>query len=135
MESNMGRITMKKSLAVFIGATLIWTGIGCTVLGKTKEYQPFDVSRLENLSKGKTRAAEVTEMFGAPTEVVKLSNGNAYIYRRAVTKGTALWLVLLTLGNFDTQYDQVAFFFDSDNILTHFGASLNADQTAYGLPF
>ncbi len=126
---------MIKYMAVFIGAMVLLTGAGCTVIGKTKEYQAFDTSKLESLSPGKTRAADVTGLFGAPTEVVKLSNGNAYIYRRAVTKGTALWLVLLTLGNFDTQYDQVALFFDKDNVLTHFGASLNAEKTAYGLPF
>jgi outer membrane protein assembly factor BamE (lipoprotein component of BamABCDE complex) len=126
---------MRKSIAVFIGMIVCWTVTGCTVIGKTKEYQPFDASKIDALSPGKTVAADVTRLFGAPTEMVKLSNGNAYIYRRAVTKGTALWLVLLTMGNFDTQYDQVALFFDKDNVLTHFGVSLNAEQTAYGLPF
>jgi len=126
---------MKKRMAVFLGLVVLWTVTGCTVIGKTKEYQPFDTSKLEILTPGKTRAADVTRLFGAPTEVIKLSNGNAYVYRRAVTKGTALWLVLLTLGNFDTQYDQVVLFFDPENVLTHFGISLNAEQTAYGLPF
>lgn len=128
---------MKKRMAAFLSVIGLWAavGVGCTVIGKTKEYQPFDSSKFQSLTPGKTRAADVTQLFGAPTEVVKLSNGNAYIYRRAVTKGTALWLVLLTLGNFDTQYDQVALFFDSKNVLSHYGVSLNAEQTAYGLPF
>ncbi len=128
---------MKKRMAGFLGVIGLWAavGVGCTVIGKTKEYQPFDPSKFQSLTPGKTRAADVTQLFGAPTEVVKLTNGNAYIYRRAVTKGTALWLVLLTLGNFDTQYDQVALFFDSENVLSHYGVSLNAEQTAYGLPF
>ncbi len=126
---------MKKPIAAFIAGIALWTGVGCTVIGKTKEYQPFDASKLHSIVPGKTGAADITRLFGAPTEVVKLTNGNAYLYRRAVTKGTALWLVLLTMGNFDTRYDQLVFFFDTNNVLTHYGVSLNAARTAYGLPF
>ena len=108
---------------------------GCLVFGKNKEYQPFDAAELNQLVPGKTKAGEVTELFGAPSEVVKLANGNAYIYRRVLTKGTALWLVLVTLGNADKQHDQLVFFFDLNDRLTHYGVSQNAQKSSYGLPF
>ena len=120
-----------KILAVFIITTLL---SGCLALGKNKEFQPFDSTKLDKLVPEKTKAAEVTEIFGAPSEVVELANGNAYVYQRTVTKGTVCWLVLLTFGNAEKQRDQLVFFFDLHDTLTHYGLSLDADKAKYGLP-
>ena len=108
---------------------------GCIVLGKNKQFQPFDSTELDKLVPGQTKAAEVTEIFGAPNEVVELANGNAYIYKRTVTKGTVCWLLLVTFGNAEKQQDQLVFFFDLNGTLTHWGLSLDADKAKYGLPF
>ena len=118
-------------LTVLMIATLL---SGCLVVGKNKEFQPFESSELDQLVPGQTTATEVTEIFGAPSKVVELANGNAYVYRRTVTKGTMCWLVLLTMGNVEKQHDQLVFFFDSEDILTHYGLSLDADKAKYGLP-
>ena len=118
-------------LAVLLVATLL---SGCVVIGKNKQFQPFDSTKLDSLVPGQTKAAEVTEIFGAPSEAVELSNGNAYIYKRTVTKGTVCWLVLLTFGNADKQHDQLVFFFDRSDTLTHYGLSLDADKAKYGFP-
>lgn len=107
---------------------------GCLVLGKNKQYQPFDSEELEKLVPGQTKATEVTEIFGAPSRVVELANGNAYVYRRTVTKATVCWLILLSFGNADKQHDQLVFFFDFDDTLTHYGLSLDADKAKYGFP-
>jgi outer membrane protein assembly factor BamE (lipoprotein component of BamABCDE complex) len=107
---------------------------GCLVFGKNKEYQPFDSTELDKLVPGQSKASEVTEIFGSPTNVVKLANGNAYVYRRTITKGTMLWLILVTFGNADKQHDRLVFFFDLEDTLTHYGVSLNAAEAAYGLP-
>ena len=120
-----------KILAALIITTLL---SGCIVLGKNKAFQPFDSTKLDKLVPGKTKAAEVTEIFGAPSEVVELANGNAYVYQRTVTKGTVCWLVLLTFGNAEKQRDQLVFFFDLHDTLTHYGLSLDADKAKYGLP-
>ena len=120
-----------RALAVLLVTTLLW---GCVVIGKNKQFQPFDSTKLDSLVPGQTKAAEVTEIFGAPSEVVELSNGNAYIYKRTVTKGTVCWLVLLTFGNADKQHDQLVFFFDRSDTLTHYGLSLDADKAKYGFP-
>jgi hypothetical protein len=108
---------------------------GCLLIGKNKEYQPFDCGGLERLVPGQTSAAEVSQIFGSPKQVVKLSNGNAYIYKRSVAKGTAVWLLIASFGNYEKQYDQVVFFFDNKDVLTHYGVSLDAQKASYGLPF
>jgi len=118
-------------LAVLLITTLL---SGCIVLGKNKQFQPFDSTELDKLVPGQTKAAEVTEIFGAPSEVVELANGNAYVYQRTVTKGTVCWLVLVTFGNAEKQHDQLVFFFDLNDTLTHYGLSLDADKAKYGLP-
>ena len=107
---------------------------GCIVLGKNKQFQPFDSTELDKLVPGQTKATEVTEIFGAPSEVVELANGNAYVYKRTVTKGTVCWLLLVTFGNVEKQHDQLVFFFDRNDILTHYGLSLDAEKAKYGLP-
>jgi len=107
---------------------------GCLVIGKNKEFQPFESTELDQLVPGQTEATEVTELFGAPSKVVELANGNAYVYKRTVTKGTVCWLVLLTFGNVEKQHDQLVFFFDLEDTLTHYGLSLDADKAKYGMP-
>ncbi len=116
-----------------IGFILLCTG--CFVFGTNKDYHPFDPDALESIQPGITTATDISGLFGAPTSTVKLSNGNAYIYRRSVAKATLIWLVLLSFANYDTQVDQIVFFFDNNDLLTHYGASLNADKAEYGLPF
>jgi outer membrane protein assembly factor BamE (lipoprotein component of BamABCDE complex) len=107
----------------------------CAGWAKSKDYYPFDASGLDKLIPGKSTAAEVTEMLGAPSKIVKLSNGNAYIYRRSFSKGTGLWLILVTFVNYDKHYDQIVIFFDKKNIMTHYGVTLDAHKAAYGFPF
>ena len=119
-------------IAIILMTTTLLSG--CLVIGKNKEYQPFDSTELGKLVPGQTKATEVTEIFGAPSKVVELANGNAYVYKRTVTKGTICWLVLLTLGNAEKQHDQLVFFFDLEDTLTHYGLSLDADKAKYGLP-
>jgi outer membrane protein assembly factor BamE (lipoprotein component of BamABCDE complex) len=123
-------------LKVYIVTVLLATTLlsGCMVFGKNKEFQPFESTELDQLVPGETTATEVTEIFGAPSKVVELANGNAYVYKRTVTKGTICWLVLLTFGNVEKQHDQLVFFFDLEDTLTHYGLSLDADKAEYGFP-
>ncbi len=95
----------------------------------------MDAGKLEKLVKGQTTATEVGALFGAPSQVVKMSNGNAYIYTHSVAKGTAVWLLLVSLGNYEKQYDQIIFFFNNKDILTHYCASFDARDSSYGHPF
>jgi hypothetical protein len=126
---------MKKASLVFgivLAATLF---TGCAVLGRGKEFKSFEEDSLKQVTPGKTNASEVTRLFGPPTRIVKLSNGNAYVYERSVQKATGLWLVVLTFGNWDKQYDRIVFFINKDDVVTHYGSSFNAEAASYAMPF
>jgi outer membrane protein assembly factor BamE (lipoprotein component of BamABCDE complex) len=126
---------VKSALSLGISLLILALCTGCVVLGKNTEYQPLDPTLLEPLVPGQSRAADVCKVLGAPSQVVELSNGNAYVYRRSVTKGTGVWLVLVSFVNGEEQHDQVVFFFDKNDLLTHYGVSLNAGKASYGFPF
>ena len=108
---------------------------GCAVFGRDKNLHPYDPAALTQIVPGKSTADDVTRLFGPPTQVVKLTGGNAYVYSRSLSKGTGLWLVFVTLVNYDTQYDQVVFFLNPQNVVTHCGSALRSGDAAYGLPF
>jgi hypothetical protein len=123
--------------ARFVISILLMASIctGCAVFGRGKNFVPFDEKALKQVTPGKTSASEVTKLFGPPNKIVKLSNGNAYVYERSVDKITGLWLVVLTFGNFETQYDRIVFFISNDDVVTHFGSSFNSETASYALPF
>jgi len=123
----------KYFLPLSIGFILFCTG--CFVFGNNKAYHPFDPADLESIQPGITTATDVSGLFGAPTSTVELSNGNAYIYHRSVSKATLIWLIFISFANYDTQVDQIVFFFDKEDLLTHYGATINTDKAEYGLPF
>jgi hypothetical protein len=108
---------------------------GCAVFGRGKDFVPFDENALKQVTTGKTSASEVTRLFGPPNKIVKLSNGNAYIYERSIDKATGLWLVLLTFGNLDTQYDRIVFFISNNDVVTHYGSSFDSGTASYAMPF
>lgn len=132
---NWGGINLirKYLFPLAIGFILFCTG--CFVFGTNKNYHPFDPVTLESIQPGVTTATEITGMFGAPTSAVEMSNGNAYVYRRSIAKATLIWLVFVSFANYDTQVDQIVFFFDKNDLLTHYGVNMNADKAEYGLPF
>jgi len=109
--------------------------VSCAMFGKNKEHHGFDARWLDQCNPGTTTAANVLELFGAPSNMVELSNGNAYVYERSISKGTGIWLVLVSFGNYETQYDRVVFFFDNKDILTHYGLSMHSGDSSYGFPF
>ena len=126
---------MQSLKCVIIVIMVIILGSGCVIMGKDREYHPFNSEDLEKLAPGQATATEVTKAFGAPTQVVRMSNGNAYVYKRSLSKATGLSLVLFSMYNIDKQYDQLVFFFDNNDVLTHYGVSLNAGEVSYGHPF
>ncbi len=123
----------------FYAIIILITGIffisGCAVFGRSKDFKPFDQNLLKQVVPGQTTSQEITKIFGAPNQVVKLSNGNAYIYVRTLNKSTGFWVVLFTFIDMDSQQDRIVFFFNNNDIVTHYGNSLNAAEAAHGLPF
>ena len=126
---------MNKFREILFVLLLVFFLQSCAGWAKNKDYHPFDASGVDKLIPGKSTAAQVTEILGAPSEIVKLSNGNAYIYRRSLSKGTGLWLLIVSFGNYDEHYDQIVIFLDKKNTMTHFAVTLDAHKATYGLPF
>jgi len=124
--------TGKRLIAVTVAVALL---SGCAIFGRSKDFKAFDQQQLAQVTPGKTTAQELTKLFGAPNAVVKLSNGNAYMYNRNVSKSLGLWLVLVTFIDMDTQHDRLVFFLNNNDVVTNYGRSLEAADAAYGLPF
>ena len=126
---------MRRASLIISILLLMSCGNSCAVIGRGKNFRPFDQNTLTQVMPGKTTASEVTKLFGAPSQIVKLSNGNAYVFERSVDKVTGLWLVVLTFGNFDTQYDRIVFFINKDDVVTHYGSSFQTGTASYAMPF
>jgi len=126
---------MKRVCSVISIMLVAYVCMGCAVFGRGKDFTPFDENSLNQVTTGTTSAGEVTRLFGPPNKVVKLSNGNAYVYERSIEKATGLWLVVLSFGNWDKQYDRIVFFINNDDVVTHFGSSFNAETASYAMPF
>ena len=126
---------MKIVCFVISGILVASVCTGCAVFGRGKDFRPFDENSLTQVTAGITSASEVTRLLGPPNEIVKLSNGNAYVYERSINKATGLWLVVLTFGNWDKQYDRIVFFINQNDVVTHFAASFNAEAASYAMPF
>jgi hypothetical protein len=127
--------SMRRACLIISILLLISFGNSCAIIGRGQNFRPFDEAALTQVTPGKTTASEVTILFGAPSQIVKLSNGNAYVYERSINKVTGLWLVILTFGNFDTQYDRIVFFINKADIVTHYGSSFKTGTASYEMPF
>ncbi|MBW2078532.1 MAG: hypothetical protein JRI71_13500, partial [Deltaproteobacteria bacterium] len=88
----LGGSSMKTVRYTIVILSMMLLCVSCAMFGKSKEYHGFDAKWLDRFTPGTTTAADVLEVFGAPSRMVKLSNGNAYVYERSVSKGTGIWL-------------------------------------------
>jgi hypothetical protein len=77
---------IRKTYFITIILLVISCGSGCGFIVRGKNFRPFDENTLTQVTPGKTTASEVTKLFGAPSQIVKLPNGNAYVYERSVEK-------------------------------------------------
>lgn len=96
---------------------------------------PLDPSRLATLEPGVTTALEVVERLGAPTEVVQLGRASAYRYDHSATKRAGLFLVVIGFLNEDTRSDRVWLFFDDAGLLSHAGATFEASDIQWAMPW
>ncbi len=104
-------------------------------ISRTSVNDPLTPASLEGLQPGTTTAAEVLELLGAPVEVVQLGHRTAYRFDAETTKRAGLWLVVVGFMNDDTRSDRVWVFFNQDDVLTHVGATFNARDPKYAMPW
>lgn len=107
---------------------------GCAV-GRTTDNEPLEANQLQSLQPGKTTALEVVHLLGAPVDVVQLGRRSAYRYQFTATKRSVLFLLVLNLYNEDTRADRAWLFFDENQVLTHMGTTLDAEDVEYAMPW
>ena len=126
---------MKFFLRMTILLLVVSVAAGCAVIGRGMDFRPIEENTLSQVTPGKTTATDVVRLFGPPSQIVKLSNGNAYVYDRSLSKATGLWFVIVTFANYETQYDRIVFFINNSDIVTHYGSSFKSNAASYGMPF
>ena len=99
-----------------------------------RTFEPIESASVGALSIGDS-AARVTELLGAPTEVVQLGSRSAYRYDFTETKSAGLFLLIVGFFNSDSHQDRVWVFFDESDIVTHVGSTLAADEASYSMPW
>ncbi|MHC4847540.1 MAG: hypothetical protein ACYTEG_03710 [Planctomycetota bacterium] len=107
---------------------------GC-FLGKFSENEPFDEDLLKEFESGKTTAGDVTRVLGPPLRVVPLDVRSAYLYEFSESKSAGLILLLVNFVNSDQRYDRIWFFFDSRDVLTHYGTRLSSHRSRFAMPW
>ena len=106
---------------------------GCLV-ARTGVNDPIARESVESLRPGMS-ATDVVAALGAPVEVVQLGRRSAYRFDHSKRKRAGLFLLLVGFFNEDTREDRVWAFFDENDVLTHLGATLDADETRYAMPW
>ena len=102
---------------------------------RNSENEPLDPTVIGMLQPGKTTALEATRLLGGPSQVVQLGERSAYRYDHTLTKGAGIILILVNIATLDTRSDRLWLFFDSDQVLTHFGATFAGHRPEYAFPW
>ena len=123
-------ISNRSSIAALLLALLV----SACAFGRVRDHEPISVQAVEALQIGDS-AARVTELLGAPTEVVQLGLRSAYRYDYTEKKQTGFVLILVNFYNEDSHQDRVWVFFDEQALLTHVGSTFKADETEFGMPW
>lgn len=108
--------------------------LGSCFFGERRLNSPIDADAIAQLQVGVSTAMDVTEALGAPEQVVELGTNSAWLYRHNHEKNTGLFLLIVGLYGEDTQSDRVWTFFNEQGVLTHVGATLQADEAEFQLP-
>jgi len=60
---------------------------------------------------------------------------SAYLYEFSENKSAGLILLLVNFANSDQRFDRVWFFFDSRDVLTHYGTKLSSHRARFAMPW
>lgn len=109
-------------------------GASSCALTKSQTHMPIPAADVMALQPGDS-AAKVTDLLGAPTEVVQLGRRSAYRYDFTETKRAGLWLIVVGFLNTDSQQDRVWVFLDENDNVSHVGATLDGTRAEWGMPW
>ena len=124
---------LRSPLRSLLALALLGVLPGCLV-ARVSVNQPIDPEIVAKLEPGMT-SADVVRALGAPTEVVQLGLRSAYRFDYVKKKRSGLYIVIVGFFNEDTREDRVWAFFDEEGVLTHLGATFNAADAEYTMPW
>lgn len=119
--------------ALSVAAALALLG-GC-YFGKKNEDRAWSEEAVRKIEVGKTTKAQVLQMLGAPKEVVRLLESEAYMYTHTIEKNTGTYLLLLNLSRTDKQYDAITVIINRQDVVTAVGHRFSAEEAGYGFPW
>jgi outer membrane protein assembly factor BamE (lipoprotein component of BamABCDE complex) len=125
---------MTTSMRTVLLLGLLLVAPACAFMRETVN-EPLDPAALQSLRPGVSSADEVVQALGAPVDVVQLGRRSAYQYQFTASKRAALFLVVLGFYNQDSRADRVWVFFDEDQVLSHVGATFEATNVEYAMPW
>ena len=123
-------MTSLKRLLPFLVLPLL---SGCLV-SKTSQHAALRPDAVAAIEPGTTTAQEVLDLLGAPNEVVQLGRRSAFRYDHSIEKQAGLFLILIALRGVDTQQDRAWIFFDEQGVVSHAGATFQAESAEYDVP-
>lgn len=119
--------------ALLVTAPLI-LATGC-YFSKNKEGIGLDPAVVARIEVGKTTKAELLEILGPPTQIIRLLDSEAYVYRHSIQKNTGTILILLNMVRSDQQFDAVTAIISRAGTVTAVGSRFTSDKASYGFPF
>ena len=125
---------MKIPRTLRLGAVCIALLTSCFVSRETTNV-PLLPDAVSQLEPGKTTAPEVTELLGAPSDVVQLGYRSAWRYDHVHAKRAGFTLIVVTLLDTDARTDRVWVFFDENDVLINVGSTFQADGAQYQMPW
>ena len=123
---------MRTHLLAFLCSALL---LPACLVSRHAINEPLDKTLYGQLVPGTTTSGQVVELLGAPTEVIQLGRRSAYRFDATTTKQAGLFLLVVGFLNSDTRSDRLWAFFDEEQVLTHYGATLAAGDPEYALPW
>jgi outer membrane protein assembly factor BamE (lipoprotein component of BamABCDE complex) len=111
--------------AVVLGGVLLSAGCASWdgYAGVDNRWRAEDVPAWEP---GKTKAAEVVNFLGPPSQLIPLHDETVFYYMREGKDGKALLLLVWNQGSQVAEYDRAIFFFDEKGVLKNFAYSNEA---------
>lgn len=125
----------QRLLAHLACAALAVPTLSACFLSRNTQNVPLHAKKVEKLVPGSSTQADVLAALGAPNEVVQLGFRSAWRYDHTVEKRAGLSLIVVTLLNSDVQQDRIWLFFDEQGVLACAGATIDADEAVYELPW
>ncbi len=122
-------------MTMFAAGVSLWLGLSGCFLSRTDVNEPIRQDLVGQLVPGAHTAQEVTELLGAPVEVVQLAKRSAYRYEYDRIKMTGFFMLIVGLRGVDQRSDRVWVFFDENNLLTHVGSTFQGEDAEFELPY